>query len=927
MANTIRIKRRASGNAGAPESLENAELAYNEVDNTLYYGKGTGGAGGTATTVEAIAGAGAYVTKATSQTISGAKTFSESVTFSNTVSLGGSATATTQTSGNNSTAVATTAYVDAAVVAAGAFSFNLGSYAVASGDTIQIVGGTGLTATITDVSSTTTATLDLDNTTVTAGSYGSASAIPTFTVDAQGRLTAAGTASISTSFTVDADSGDNLTISGGDTFTIVGGTGLTSVASATDTLTINLDNTAVTAGSYGGAAKVGTFTVDAQGRLTSAGETTIEIALGTNTSGSYVSSLVAGTGVTLSNNSGEGATPTIAIGQSVATNASPSFNGLNLNAGGTIVFEGTTEDLHETTLSAGDPTGDRTLTLPDASGTIALTSDITTAVNAVPTTFTVAGDSGSNQTITVGSDIITIAGGTGLSSVAGVTDTVTINLDNTAVTAGSYGSSTEVTSITVDAQGRLTSASNTSIRTATTSQTGLASFSSADFAVSTGEVTIKSGGVDNAQLANSTITLGSSTLTLGQTTTSVAGITELTVDNMNFNGNEISTTDTNGNLSLNPAGTGSVTVNGHKITNLGTPVDDADAATKGYVDNKVTGLSWKQAVHALASSNVPLTGSTPLEIDGHTLLDGERVLLTGQTTATQKGIYVVGISGGSYTLTRSSDADVYTELHGLAVFVQIGTSYANTGWVQTTDNLTDFSGQAWVQFSGAGAYGAGSGLSLDGTTFNVNVDANGGIEISGDSLLLKSTVAGDGLTLTSGVLAVVGTADRITASANAIDIASTYVGQSSITTLGTIGTGVWQGTVVGPTYGGTGVNNGSSTITLGGNLTTSGANSLTLTTTGTTNVTVPTTGTLATLAGSETLSSKTITGSSIGSSSPSTAAFTTLTASGATTLTANTASSSYSTGTLVVTGGIGVSGALYGNSSTLSGFVVDGGTF
>ena len=54
MANTLRIKRRASGNSGAPASLANAELAFNEVDDILYYGKGTGGAGGTATTVEAI---------------------------------------------------------------------------------------------------------------------------------------------------------------------------------------------------------------------------------------------------------------------------------------------------------------------------------------------------------------------------------------------------------------------------------------------------------------------------------------------------------------------------------------------------------------------------------------------------------------------------------------------------------------------------------------------------------------------------------------------------------------------------------------------------------------------------------------------------------------------------------------------------------
>ena len=89
MANTLRIKRRASGGSGAPSSLANAELAFNEVDDTLYYGKGTGGAGGTATTVEAIGGIGAFVGLSGTQTITGNKT------FSGTVALGSSATATT----------------------------------------------------------------------------------------------------------------------------------------------------------------------------------------------------------------------------------------------------------------------------------------------------------------------------------------------------------------------------------------------------------------------------------------------------------------------------------------------------------------------------------------------------------------------------------------------------------------------------------------------------------------------------------------------------------------------------------------------------------------------------------------------------------------------------------------------------------------
>lgn len=116
MANTLRIKRRASGNAGAPSTLENAELAFNEVDDTLYYGEGTGGAGGSATSILAIGGSGAFTTLSTTQTISGNKT------FSGTVALGSSATATTQSAGNDSTAVATTAFVQDAITSLGSGS-------------------------------------------------------------------------------------------------------------------------------------------------------------------------------------------------------------------------------------------------------------------------------------------------------------------------------------------------------------------------------------------------------------------------------------------------------------------------------------------------------------------------------------------------------------------------------------------------------------------------------------------------------------------------------------------------------------------------------------------------------------------------------------------------------------------------------------
>ena len=190
-----------------------------------------------------------------------------------------------------------------------------------------------------------TPTVNLANTAVTAGVYGGATNIPVVTVDAQGRITSASNAAISTSFTVAGDTGSE-TIAGGDTLTIAGGTGLTSVASGTDTVTLNLDNTAVTPSTYGGAASTGVFTVDAQGRLTAASNVSIsipssaintDVALGSQTSGAYVANLVAGTGITLSGLGNEGATPTIT--NSGVTSVAGTANQITVSgATGTVTF-------------------------------------------------------------------------------------------------------------------------------------------------------------------------------------------------------------------------------------------------------------------------------------------------------------------------------------------------------------------------------------------------------------------------------------------------------------------------------------------------------------------------------------------------------------------------------------------------------------
>jgi hypothetical protein len=148
--------------------------------------------------------------------------------------------------------------------------------------------------------------------------------------------------------------------------------------------------------------------------------------------------------------------------------------------------------------------------------------------------------------------------------------------------------------------------------------------------------------------------------------------------------------------------------------------DQALSDANAYTDNAVSGLTWKQSVNVLATADVPLTGSTPLVVDSHTLNDGYRVLLTAQVADIEDGIYDLNITGGSYTLTRSADSDTNDELVGAAVYVMEGTQYGSTSWVQGNHYITGFAGQSWTQFSGQGTVTAGSGITVDGLEVSVN---------------------------------------------------------------------------------------------------------------------------------------------------------------------------------------------------------------
>jgi hypothetical protein len=227
------------------------------------------------------------------------------------------------------------------------------------------------------------------------------------------------------------------------------------------------------------------------------------------------------------------------------------------------------------------------------------------------------------------------------------------------------------------------------------------------------------------------------------------------------------------NLSALAAPTADVSMGSFKLTNLADPVNNGDAANKGYVDNAIAGLAWKDSVHLLAEGNVALTGTTAtLVIDGHAALDtgdvGYRILLIGQTTASQNGIYVYADNGTAYTLSRATDADTFGELIGAAVFVKEGTEYEATAWVQANHYLTDFTNQEWVQFSGQGTYLASNGVQLVGNTFSFAPKNDGGLQAdsSGASLKLQTNSglatsvnglavgAGTGISVSTGTVAV-----------------------------------------------------------------------------------------------------------------------------------------------------------------------------
>ena len=796
MASIIRIKR--SSVSGNPATLAAGELAYSALNgaggNRLYIGMGTETAGNAANHL--VIG-GTYYTGLVDASIAGTLTTNASSipVLSATGGIDKWLVGNLQLTANALTSTNTNGDITLTPNGSGKLVLN-NPYINGTTDTLAeyifdtvggaVTQGTGITVANSDVGNTTT--VSITNTGVTAGSYGSATQIPTFTVNAQGQLTAAGTASLATTLNISGDTGTDGIALLTETLGFVGGTGITSSVTA-NTVTFDIDSTVATL--------TGTQTL-----------TNKTINLGSNTLVATSAQLAAaltdetGTGSVVFSNSPTLVTPTLGVASATTINK----------------------------VTITTPATGSTLTIADGK------------------TFTA-----SNSLTLTGTDTSTIAFGAG-GTVAYVANKLSVFAATT---------SAELAGVISDETG-----------------SGSLVFSNSPTLVSP--------------------TLGAA-LATSITATSGSMVVNAAAGNNSVN--------------LVPTGTGTVDVANKRITSVAEPTQSSDAATKNYVDAVKTGLDVKDSVRVTTTANLTATysngssgvGATltnsgtqaALTIDSIVLATNDRVLVKDQTTGLQNGFYVVTNTGSASTnwvLTRSLDADQNTEITpGAFTFVEEGTVGNDNGYVCTnTGTITiGTTSISFVQFSGAG-----------------------------------SVIAGNGLTKNGNTLDVVGTANRISISADAVDIAATYVGQTSITTLGTIGTGTWQGTVVGPTYGGTGVNNGANTLTLAGNVTHAGAFTQTFTATANTTLTLPVTGTLATLAGSEALSNKTITASSFSG--------TTIAGSGLITFTNTTDAGPLGTAGVVMSGGLSVAKQIFvgtnitgagAATSTLDGFNIDGGTY
>lgn len=674
MASILRIKR--SGTSGNPSTLGQGELAYSSLaDNgsnggdRLYIGTGTE-VGGNAVNHEIIGGK--YFTSKLDHALGELTPNSAILTDANSkidvinvdnVTINGNTISTTDTNGNLILAphgagqvnvksvlfgtnvdvvgkritqlatptadsdAATKAYVDS--ITAGQ-TFNIGdgsttdTFNAASG-TLLFNGGTGLSTTV----SNDAVLFDLDSTSVTAGAYGSATAIPTFTVDAQGRLTAAGTASISTSLNVQGD-------------TIPLASQRLSFASSGDGISFAYDS--------------GTNTA------------TYSMATATTSAKGVASFATADFGVSSGAVSlNDGVVKSVGANSGLTTPSGHKFNivgdssqGITTSGSGANV----TVTVADATVSAKGVASFATADFGVSSGAVSLNDAVLKTI----TTDTGAG-------LTPSSHGISIVGGEGVDVThAGAVITV----------AG---------------------------EDATYTNKGIASFDPNDFTVTSGAVSLKSGSVANADLANDGIVIGSTDVSLGDTITNLVGLTNVTVDDITINGNKITTPTSVTDLILDPKGGDSA---GGRVVIQG---DLVVQGTETIVNSTTMTINDKNLVLADSAADATAANGAGLTINGASatlqyLVSGDKWEVnkdfntTGELyrNGTAIGEYIEDVMGSAIAVGEGLDF-AYDDAAGTHTFTAELATVTNKGVASfDSDQFTLTSGAVTIHEMDGGTY-------------------------------------------------------------------------------------------------------------------------------------------------------------------------------------------------------------------------------